>query len=303
MKSLEALADIYCSQELTQSLHQQIICLSVINTLLAITAIAGNIVILIALPKATSLHRPSKALLRNLLAGDLCVGFAELVLVGKWISMLQKRSQICRFFFLAHNMGSFTLISVSLWILTAISVERLLALKLGLRYRQVVTLRRVYVVTIAVWVPKGVGCSILAMLNIDAVQIVAVTSITVCLMTSIHCYTRIFFKLRNQQIHVHKKPPEQKNNKIPLNVSRYRKTVCTSLWLQLALVICYLPYLLLAQFAYGHIEKTQSLAFYLPLYSTVTLMFFNSTLNPILLCWNNKEVRRAVEDILRCRRM
>lgn len=66
MKSLEAIADIYCSEELTQRLHQQIICLSVINTLLAISAIAGNLVILIALPKAISLHRPLKALLRNL---------------------------------------------------------------------------------------------------------------------------------------------------------------------------------------------------------------------------------------------
>ena len=303
MKSLEALADIYCSEELTQRLHQQIICLSVINTLLAISAIAGNIAILNALPKAISLHRPSKALLRNLVVSDLCVGFAELVLVGKWICMLQKRSQICRFFFVAHNMGSFTLISVSLWILTAISVDRLLALMLGLRYRQVVTLRRVYAFTAAVWVQKGVGYPILAMLDIDAAQIVAVSSITVCLVTSFFCYTRIFFKLRNQKIHVKNKPPEQKNNKIPLNISRYRKTVGTSLSLQLALLLCYLPYLLLAQFAYGQIEKTQSLDFYLPLYSTVTLMFFNSSLNPILYCWKNKEVRRAVEDTLRCRRM
>ena len=303
MKSLEALADIYCSEELTQRLHQQIICLSVINTLLAISAIAGNIAILIALPKAISLHRPSKALLRNLVVSDLCVGFAELVLVGKWICMLQKRSQICRFFFVAHNMGSFTLISVSLWILTAISVDRLLALMLGLRYRQVVTLRRVYAFTAAVWVQKGVGYPILAMLDIDAAQIVAVSSITVCLVTSTFCYTRIYFKLRNQKIHVKNKPPEQKNNKILLNISRYRKTVGTSLSLQLALLLCFLPYLLLAQFAYGQIEKTQSLAFYLPLYSTVTLMFFNSSLNPILYCWKNKEVRRAVEDTLRCRRM
>ena len=83
MKSLEAIADIYCSEELTQRLHQQIIYLSVINTLLAISAIAGNIVILIALPKAISLHRPSKAFLRNLLASDLCVEFAELVVVAK----------------------------------------------------------------------------------------------------------------------------------------------------------------------------------------------------------------------------
>ena len=55
-----------------------------INTVLAITAVVENTVNLIALNKETSLHRPSKALLRNLVARDLCVGFAELALVGKW---------------------------------------------------------------------------------------------------------------------------------------------------------------------------------------------------------------------------
>ncbi|KAK2573719.1 hypothetical protein P5673_001406 [Acropora cervicornis] len=84
MKTQEAFANIYCSQELTaQVLDDQIICLLVINTLLAITAIVGNTLILIALHKGNSLHQPSKVLIRNLVASDLCVGFVELLLVGK----------------------------------------------------------------------------------------------------------------------------------------------------------------------------------------------------------------------------
>ena len=49
MKTRQALPDIYCSQELIQGLDNQVICLSVINILLAITAIVGNALILIAL--------------------------------------------------------------------------------------------------------------------------------------------------------------------------------------------------------------------------------------------------------------
>ena len=59
MQTRQALAKIYCSEEITHGLEKQIICLSVINTVLAITAIVGNTVILIALHKETSLHRPS----------------------------------------------------------------------------------------------------------------------------------------------------------------------------------------------------------------------------------------------------
>ena len=301
MQTLEAFANIYCSQEFARGLDNQMICLSVINTPLAMTEIVGNTLTGIALHKETSLHLPSKALIRNLVASDFCVGFKELALVAQWISILQERWQICHYFFLAHNMIATISMPVSLWALTAISVDRLLALLLGLRYRQVVTLRRVYVVVTVFWVLVGVGSSIVLMLNPDVVKVVSSTSITVCLITSIFSYTTIFFKLRNQQILVHNYPPEQANQTISLNIFQYRKTVSTSLWLQLALVFCYLPYLLLAPFAHRQMEKTQSSAFYLPLYSATTLMFFNSSLNPILCCWKIKEVRRVVKETLCCR--
>ena len=302
MKTLYDSAHIYCSQELTQVLDDQIICLSVINTLLAFTAIVGNTLILIALHKENSLHKPSKVLIRNLVASDLLVGFAELVLVGQWISILQEHWQSCRYFYLAYIVGAFVSMSLSLYTLAAISVDRLLALFLGLSYRQVVTLRRVYVVVIAVWV-LSVGNATLAFLSPDAVKVVQAIGSIICLITASFCYTRIFFRLHHQQTQVNNISPGQENQTIPLNISRYRKTVSTSLWLQLALVLCYFPYMLLAPFALPENENIHSWALYIPLYFTVTLMFFNSTLNPILYCWKIKEVRRKVKDMFPCSRL
>ena len=172
MQTLQALAKIYCSRELTHALDKPIICPSVINTVLAITALVGNTVVLIALHKETSPHRPSKTLLRNLVASDLCVGFAELALVGDWIFNLQEQWRICQFFFYFYSIVAIISISVSLCALTVISVDRLLALLLGLRYRRVVTVRRVYVVCTVLSVLPGVGRAILTMLNPDAAKIV-----------------------------------------------------------------------------------------------------------------------------------
>ena len=152
METLPALSKFYCSEKFTQGLDKQIICFSVINTVLAVTALVGNTVVLIALHKETSLHRPSKTLLRNLVASDLCDGFAGLALVTNCISILQKQWRICQLFFDAHLMIGVICISVSLSTLVAISVDRLLALLLGLRYRQVVTVSRVYVVVIVIWI-------------------------------------------------------------------------------------------------------------------------------------------------------
>ena len=298
MEAPQPFANIYCSKYLTQGLNQQIICLSVINTLLAITAIVGNILILIALHRETSLHLPSKALIRNLVVSDLCVGFVEFLLVGKWIAILQGQWQICHYFYLAYKIGASTSISVSLSTLAVISVERLLALLLGLKYRQVVTLRRVYVIAIAAWV-LGVGNAILAMLNPD-VKIASATGSIMCLITAFFCYTGIFFRIRRHQTQVHRITREQENQTSAFDISRYRKTVSTALWLQLALVVCYFPHMLLAPFAYPEIEKTLSSALYFPLFFTITLMFFNSTLNPILYCWKIKEVRGTVKDMFSC---
>ena len=300
MKTGQALADIYCLQELTQGLDNQVICLSVIRTLLAITAIVGNTLILIALRKETSLHLPSKALIRNLVASDLGVGLVELVFVAYWVSIRQRRWQICYYFYLASVIGAYISISVSLWTLAVISVDRLLALFLGLRYRQVVTLRRVSIVVIALWVLIGVGNAITAMLNSYAATIVSVTGSVMCLITALVCYTTIFFKLRHQQTQAHNNLPVQENQTSQLNILRYRKTVSTALWMQLALVFCYFPYMLLAPFARPEIEKKLSSALYFSLYSTITLMFFNSSLNPILYCWKIKVVRRTVKDMFSC---
>ena len=108
MKTRELLADLYCSQQLTQGLDKHIICLLVINTILSITAIVGNTLILIALHKEiSSLYLPSKALLRNLVASDLCVGFVELIFVAYWVSISQEQWQMCHYFYLAYIIGSY----------------------------------------------------------------------------------------------------------------------------------------------------------------------------------------------------
>ncbi|CAH3159934.1 unnamed protein product, partial [Pocillopora meandrina] len=86
----------------------------------------------------------NKLLLRCLATTDLSVGLISQPLsVAFWISIVVWT--FCRLFSILSFMASYLLGSVSLLTLTVISVERLLALMLGLRYRQVVTCRRISV--------------------------------------------------------------------------------------------------------------------------------------------------------------
>ena len=302
MKTQEFLANLFCSEEFHQGLDNQILSLSVINILLGITTIVGNTVILIALHKESSLNQASKVLLRNLVASDLCVGFVQIAVGVRRISILQGQWQICRLLYLVTVIAANISITVSLWTITAISVDRLLALSLKLRYRQVVTIRKVYAVAIASWICNGVGFAPLSYFSFKVWQVLLVTTIVVCLTTSMYCYTRIFFRLRSQH-KIHNNLPEKENQTTRVATTRYRKTLSSALWLQLALLFCYLSYLLLAPFAHPQFLHNRSSALSNALLFTMTLMYFNSTLNPILYCWRMKEIRRAVKDTISCSRM
>jgi len=133
----------YCSAELSEKVHTHLIFLSAINIFLSITAFLGNTLILVALRKESSLHLPSKLLYRNLAITDLCVGIImEPITVTYWISHAMERSDFCQYaIFLAYVIGH-ALFLLTLLTIIAISIDRLLALLLGLRYRQVVTLKR-----------------------------------------------------------------------------------------------------------------------------------------------------------------
>ena len=134
---------LFCSQELTTGIHGYLIFLSVFNFLLAICSSLGNILILIALHKETSLHAPSKLFLRFLATTDLLVGvLSEPLTITYWISVVWKRWDECYNTFFISIIAGYLLCGMSLLTMTAISVDRLLALSLRVRYKQIVTLTR-----------------------------------------------------------------------------------------------------------------------------------------------------------------
>ena len=172
---------------------------------------------------------------------------------------------------------------------TAISVDRLLALLLGLRYRHVLTLRRVRVVTFCFWfINVSLGSTRISRRDI-AFKAVA-TVLPLSLVISLFCYTRIFFRLRHQQVQV---PQGQANEgEIPVNMARYKKSVSSILWVQLALVACYAPWGIAVVLYVNGIRNDDAWLV------SETLIYLNSSVNPILYCWKIRAVRQAVKDTI-----
>ena len=274
----------------------QTIIVSTLNALLAITAFLGNALIIAVLPKVSSLHLPSKLLLGCLATTDLCVGLiAQPIYVIFLLS--PEHSKHCYYsVILSNTMGSI-FCGVSLLTMTAISLDRLLALMLGLRYRLVVTLSRISTLVVAFWL-SSTALAIILLFNFLAAIFIICISMLSCIVTSIFCYTKIYLKLRLHQTRVHCHVHQGKPNGggVPLNIARYRKTVFTSLWVLITLVVCYLLYFIVAI-----LDITEPLGQFLDLAWGVAISFvmLNSSLNPFLYCWKMKEVRQAVKNTIR----
>ena len=259
------------------------------------TACLGNILIIIAFQKVRSFHPTSRLLLSCLALTDLCVGLiAQPLYASFWLS--QEHSKLCYHFASLSNVTAVAFCGVSLLTLTAISVDRLLALLLGLRYRQVVTQRRVRLLVVISWL-SSIALSIMIVFYRDIAVRIMYISILLCIGTSTFCYIRIYVTISHHRARIQQEAHQQPNGGGPLlNIVRYRKTVSIALWVQMTLLACYIPYGIVSIFA---LTGFRSPSFDLAWDSTLTLLFLNSTLNPLLYCWKIRHLRQAVMGTVR----
>ena len=287
---------LYCSLSIASAIHGQLTFIAVLNAFLSITAFLGNLSALVALRKDSSLHPPSKLLLRSLAVTDLCAGlFTEPLYATFLLTAVNEHWNICRYIQVTFYATATILSYASLLTLTTISVDRLLALLLGLRYRQVVSLKRTRLIIMTFWVLSAGVATLRFFYKFPITSRYESIVISLCLITSACSHTKIFLTLRRHQSQV-QGHVQQSNQRSELNIARFRKAVSTALWLQLTLIVCYLP-LLISTNLFRKSEPSSS--YVVALSYTITLVFLNSSLNPILYCWKIDEVRQAMKETIR----
>ena len=279
------------------------ILIATLNIPLSITAILGNVLIIVALRNAsTSLRPPSKLLFRSLASTDLGVGLISQPLVVIFL-LSSEDSQSCIYLTIVGKVTSVMFAGVSLLTLTAISVERLFALLSGLRYRQVVTMRRIRIAVAMFWLFSAV-LAVIFIFKLHISAIIASILFLSCTITSSYCYTTIYRELRRhhqRQVHVQGQvvPQDHPNAGAlrSLNIARYRKTVSSALWVQMTFVACYLPFGIVQVIISVTGLRSPSIDVARDLTGSIVLL--NSTLNPFLYCWKISEIRQRVKETIR----
>ena len=280
-----------------------------LNILLSIMASVGNILIVIALRKVTSLHSPTKLLFQCLAITDLGVGLISQPLYVIYnISLINFNAwNIIPILYNITWALSICLCVVSLLTTTALSLDRLLALLLKLRYRHVVTLKRVRVVVFCFWLTPVLFSFMFLFWDINIALATLSVSAMLCIVTSLLSYTIIFIKLRLHQttvyptMHCNVHYGQPTGGGIPaLNMAQFKRTVANIGLVQSALIVCYIPFAILnailllnnALANHGVFSMASNLVY-------STLVFLNSSLNPFLYCWRIKEVRQAVKATIK----
>ena len=296
-KEYGSIQNLYCTE---QSLGSHTLALSVIHYFLSVTAFLGNTLILVASRKESFLHPPSKLLYCSLATTDLLVGLISEPSAAVYSMTLGLERDgyhhwlgVC-FYSAAVSTVSFTILcTVSLLTLAAISIDRLLALLSGVRYRHIVTVGRTRAFVIWFWILSIVFASF-SIWKYEIPFSFRYGIILLCLLISAACYTKIYFVLR-QRLLVNREEKD-KAGEILANIARYRKTVFIALWVQLTLVICYFPYSIVIAI----ITVNGSSPFLHALWGfSAALVYLNSTLNPVLYCWKIRSFRNAVKNTVK----
>ena len=267
------------------------------NIIFTLTATSGNILILFGLRKTTSIHSPSKLLLYNLATTDLVVGLvAHPLKAAAYFYLLEGNHDLYN----AYATAASVLNSVSLQTMVVISIDRLLVLCLGGKYRRIVTLKWTGLVILFTWLMGVFRGAAFAYCLSNAYFVLSLAGVCLGTIIPTTCFIVIFRKLHEMKAKVkelNRKTPQKKNTLNSFINNQYKYLVCTLLFIFIALLLCSLPYItltVLARFTGNKNDRSIQMAFIL----SETILLFNSSLNPLLCYWWISDVRRNIKDTL-----
>ncbi|CAH3038834.1 unnamed protein product [Porites lobata] len=259
---------------------------AVINSILACMTVIGNILILTSLRKTTRVHTASKALYCSLALSDLSVGvFVQPLFVVRLLVGKEGLIDLCRIMGTIVNVAGVISVGVSLQTLSVISVDRVLAIRLKMRYKEVATISRIRAILAICWF-FSTSHALTLFLSPALFSLFQILGIVMCVTVSTISYVIIFRSLRTLQLQVQNYGPGDEASTNAFNVKRFKKSVSTALWVYASLLVCYLPFMfsVAARMSLGFGATFLAIQWF-----TVSLLYMNSALNPVRYCWKIPE--------------
>ena len=302
------MASKFCIEELSEQLslvdsHRGFIeAFCIFNLTFALIAALENLLVFHALWKSSTIPATVKKLFLSLVVSDFVAGILAQLMFGVIIAVILKKTSngdqsIASFCPTILNLCYFLLVllcSASFLTITAIAVDRLLSISLHLRYRELVTPKRVIIVLMALWLTSGTTGSLFIILSEHSNKVTAIVeSIGLCLNTV--AYIRIYEAVRYHQ-HQMKCHLRLQNSNL-IDILRQRKSALNALVVYLVFLVCYLPYIFTIILLL--VLDSEDTSLLLAERASLTLIFLNSSVNLLVYCWRYREIRDSVKSTLK----
>ena len=293
----EVLLQFYPRISEYEDLHSTFVANCVFNSFFCYTAIMLNIITIHAIRKTSSLPKTLKTLLLSLAVSDVGVGLLVQPFYTSFLAKWMKQNNPgCRAFEV-FDLITYFFSTASFFGVVAVSVDRFLAIHLHLRYQELVTHKRIVAVVILIWVLSAffLLLTMWAPLEIRSI-FVGVGIITGLLLTGM-VYIRIYFAVRRHKDQIQALQFRQASQNVEMaNFANLVKSVVGTFYVYLVFLVCYIPVSLCAA---SFLIYSRSIALKRLWSFSLTLVFLNSSLNPVIYCWKMRHIRHAILDILR----
>ena len=266
---------------------------SIINcSLLALLipiAIIGNSLVLGAILRSPTLRSTSAIIfICSLAVSDLLVGF---IVQPLYVASLLTTVDFVKIF---AEASAYTTCGASLCTITAISVDRFMALINHMRYSTLVTSSRAMYTAVTIYFINFFVTSVY-FYNRTTYLLIMTICICLSLLISSFSYIAIYRIVHRHKVQIHAQQQAMQNSNQAsnnVNMTQLKRSALNTFVFYIVTILCYLPVAIsLSIYNLSFENWTRAWNF------ADTLVFMNSSVNPFLFCWRLRELRTAVVKI------
>ena len=268
----------------------------VLNFVFSLVATLGNLLAIRALMKTSTIPATVKKLFLSLAFSDLAVGLLPQLMTAIISAVMLKMASngddlafFCPTVLIVRTYFMYLLAFASFLNVIIIAFDRLLAVSLHLRYQELVTPRRVTVVLVSLWLTSCVFPFLFIFLPKGIEMTAGVISVIGYVLTTV-AYVRIYKVVKSHHNQIYGQ--NQLQNAETREAHKQRKSACNSLFVSVAFLACYLPFL---PSTILYLTNTSEISFLVAHFASIFLIYLNSSLNPFIYCWRYPEVRQSVK--------
>ena len=268
----------------------------VLNFVFSLVATLGNLLVIRALMKNSTIPATVKKLFLSLAFSDLAVGLCSQLMTAiisasilKMASSGNNTAFFCPTVLGVNSYFGHLLATASFLNVIVIAFDRLLAVSLHLRYQELITPKRVNIALVSLWLISCITAFIFVFLPTSNEIVTAVILMTGYVLTTV-AYARIYKVVKYHQNQIYSQ--NQLQNAQTREAHRQRKSAYNSLFVSVVFFSLLFSFVALYNTVY---DKHLWNSFLTALSASIFLIYLNSSLNPLFYCWRYREIRQIVK--------